>query len=480
MYNEYDIFISYRRDGGFETARIIYDRLRGEGYSVFFDVETLRSGRFNTALYDKIEQCTDFIAVLSPGSLDRCQKEDDWLRFEIAHAIKNDKNVIPIMTRGFEMPPPNSLPPDIAELTIYSGLKASPEFFDAFLARLLAFLKSGLSCRPHSLLPQRPEEAQWHYVEGDREEGPVTLAELAPRITPETEVWRSGMESWVAAGQVPELKEKLRPPRQKPPIVVQPPKRTQEPAAGETRVFADIEMVWCPPGEFLMGSPRSEKQRERGEGPQHCVTFAQGFWLGKYAVTQAEWKAAMGNNPSHFTGDARLPVESLLWIDCLEFIERLNLRSEGLFRLPSEAEWEYACRAGTITPFYYGDTLSPEQANYNGILGYGNGNIDIYREKTTPVGSFPPNAWGLYDMHGNVWEWCQDWYHDSYEDAPTDGSAWDSEQPSSFGDLRLLYRVLRGGSWDSSAGDCRSAYRHDDVPRLEFDIAGFRLARHPQ
>ena len=142
MNNEYDIFISYRRDGGYETARIIYERLRGEGYRVFFDVEALRSGKFNAELYRKIEQCRDFIVVLAPGSLDRCENEDDWLRLEIAHAIKHDRNVVPVMTRGFEMPSRHTLPPDIAELVIYNGPKASHEYFDAFLDLLIKFLKS--------------------------------------------------------------------------------------------------------------------------------------------------------------------------------------------------------------------------------------------------------------------------------------------------------------------------------------------------
>jgi len=153
MSGEYDIFISYRRDGGFETARIIYERLRGQGYSVFFDVETLRSGKFNNELYRKIEQCRDFIVVLAPGSLDRCENEGDWLRLEIAHAIKHDKNVVPVMTRGFEMPTPESLPPDIADLTVYNGPKASREYFDAFLELLLKFLKSA----PHT--PPSPAAA---------------------------------------------------------------------------------------------------------------------------------------------------------------------------------------------------------------------------------------------------------------------------------------------------------------------------------
>jgi formylglycine-generating enzyme required for sulfatase activity len=230
-------------------------------------------------------------------------------------------------------------------------------------------------------------------------------------------------------------------------------------------------MVWCPPGEFMMGSPKSEPERQDREGQQHRVTLSRGFWLGKYAVTQAQWKAVMGSNPSAFTGDDRLPVENVSWNDCQEFLERLSLKGEDAFRLPSETEWEYACRAGTITPFHFGETLSTDLANYDGNYTYANGKKGAYREKTVPVGSFPPNAWGLHDMHGNVWEWCQDWYHDSYAGAPTDGSA--RENPK--GD----YRVLRGGSWSNLPGFCRAAFRYLVNPDLRFVSYGFRLSRTP-
>ena len=170
-----------------------------------------------------------------------------------------------------------------------------------------------------------------------------------------------------------------------------------------------MKFVWIPPGTFLMGSPKEEREREDNE-TQHKVTLTKGFYMGIHLVTQEQWQAVTGNNPSEFKGEKNLPVDTVSWEDCQEFIKKLREKDKKLYRLPTEAEWEYACRAGTKTPFHFGETISTDQANYNGDYVYGNGKKGKYREKTTPVGSFPANAWGLHDMHGNVWEWCEDWY----------------------------------------------------------------------
>lgn len=231
-----------------------------------------------------------------------------------------------------------------------------------------------------------------------------------------------------------------------------------------------LELVWIPKGTFIMGSPEEEQGRYGSEGPQHDVTFRRGFWLGKYEVTQAQWEAVMGNNPSYFAGDGRLPVEYVSWNDCQEFLNKLNARVGGAFRLPSEAEWEYACRAGTSTPFYFGETLSTDQANYDGNYIYGAGKQGVYRRRTTPVGSFPANAWGLHDMHGNVWEWCKDdWHGSTYEGAPDEGSAWVDSPRGSL-------RVHRGGSWNYDPRGCRSANRGRGTPVYRDYYLGFRLA----
>jgi formylglycine-generating enzyme required for sulfatase activity len=191
--------------------------------------------------------------------------------------------------------------------------------------------------------------------------------------------------------------------------------------------------------------------------------------LGKYQVTQEEWAAVMRENPSRFKGDDRLPVENVSWNDCQEFIKRLNGRKDGyVYRLPSEAEWEYACRAGTTTPFSFGETLTTAQANYDGNYPYGGGPKGEYRKKTTRVGSFPPNAWGLHDMHGNVWEWCQDGWYENYDGAPTDGRVREQDSDN--------VRVVRGGSWLDYAGGCRSALRNRGAPDYRDGFVGVRLA----
>ncbi len=246
------------------------------------------------------------------------------------------------------------------------------------------------------------------------------------------------------------------------------PRPKKDPRSGTVEVVdldkgVTLELVWIPKGAFLMGSPEDEQGRWDSEGPQHEVTLRRGFWLGKYPVTQAQWKAVMGNNPSNFTGDGRLPVEQVSWEYCQEFITKLNARLEGAFRLPSEAEWEYACRAGTQTRFYWGDdpdeTIIKDYAWYYGNSGH----------RTHPVGEKLPNAWGLYDMSGNVWEWCEDDWHNPYEGAPDDGSAWVDIPRGSD-------RVGRGGGWDYDPRICRSACRFGGTPGNRIDCLGFRLA----
>jgi formylglycine-generating enzyme required for sulfatase activity len=237
-----------------------------------------------------------------------------------------------------------------------------------------------------------------------------------------------------------------------------------------------LELVAVPGGTFTMGSPSRERDRSGDEGPQHQVTV-QPFYMGKYEVTQAQWRAVaslskvsrdLNPDPSHFKGD-NLPVESVSWEDAMEFCARLSRTTGRTYRLPTEAEWEYACRGGSTTPFAFGETITPELVNYDGSYPYGSASKGTYRERTTPVGFMGvANAFGLYDMHGNVWEWCMDYWHESYNGAPMDGSAWETA-----GDTR--YRVLRGGSWVVNAHECRSALRLRQNPVNRYYLIGFRV-----
>ena len=227
-----------------------------------------------------------------------------------------------------------------------------------------------------------------------------------------------------------------------------------------------LEMVKIPGGRFLMGSPDTEAERRSTEGPQHYVDVPE-FFMGKYAVTQGQWEAVMGNNPSYFKGASR-PVEKVSWYDATKFCQKLSQITGKKYSLPSESQWEYACRAGTTTPFYFGETITSELVNYRGSSTYADAPKGIYRTETTNVGIFLPNAFGLYDMHGNVWEWCADEWHNNYDGAPTDGSVWlDGDKDKS---------PLRGGSWFDLPTFCRSAirifYLRRDVHSL---IIGFRL-----
>jgi sulfatase modifying factor 1 len=258
-----------------------------------------------------------------------------------------------------------------------------------------------------------------------------------------------------------------------PPLTIERPPWASGTGKDAYGQFAEIKVAdvvqrfrWIKPGRFLMGSPTDEPERFDDE-VQHEVTLSRGFWLADTACTQALWQAVTGANPSQFKDDARNPVETVSWNDVQAFLAALDRRVPGLYaRLPTEAEWEYACRVGTTTPFSFGDKVTPEQVNYNGDFPYAGGEKGLYREKTVPAGSLPANPWGLYEMHGNVWEWCADWYVD-YPTAP---------QVDPTGPQTGDERVLRGGSWYTYGGYARCARRSGLVPVYRYLYIGFRFA----
>ena len=264
-----------------------------------------------------------------------------------------------------------------------------------------------------------------------------------------------------------------------------------------------LTLVEIPAGTFLMGSPTSEPEQAYFEGPQHEVKLAS-FFISQTPITQAQWREVAGwqplpaerwgrdlsPDPSHFQKREGLfeaeantdnrPVENVSWLDAMEFCSRLSQRTGRTYTLPSEAQWEYSCRAETATPFHFGGTISSELANFDGNYAYANEPTGIYREQTTPVGLFPANAWGLHDMHGNVLEWCLDEWHDSYEGAPTDGRAWVDAAEGEKSKESVNARLLRGGSWFDLPGLCRSAFRdHFDPDYANFNV-GFRVVCLPQ
>jgi formylglycine-generating enzyme required for sulfatase activity len=222
-----------------------------------------------------------------------------------------------------------------------------------------------------------------------------------------------------------------------------------------------LDMVRIPGGTFQMGSTASKREQ-----PIHNVTVAP-FFMGKYQITQAQYESIMGKNPSSLKG-AEFPVEQVSWNDAVEFCRRISEKCGNLYRLPSEAEWEYACRAGTKTPFCFGETITKDLVNYNGFYCDAYDPQGQYRAKTIPVGMFQPNNFGLYDMHGNVWEWCADHWHQNYMRAPIDGSAWLDKNDKDF-------RLIRGGALNSEQRYCRSAYRGYNTPDYRDTTFGFRV-----
>lgn len=272
------------------------------------------------------------------------------------------------------------------------------------------------------------------------------------------------------------------------PVPTQASKIASAPPSGKVRKSSiGIELVYVPPGNFGMGSSAEEiaeavsfrkkyssdakPEDFANETPGHKVTIKEGFWIGRFEVTQAQWQAVTGDNPSKFADcGGNCPVESVSWDDVQIFLKQLNARdSQYEYRLPSEAEWEYAARAGTTTVFHFGKSLNSSQANFDGNYPYAS-TKNQYLEKTTAVGSYQPNRFGLYDMHGNVWEWCADIYNGNFRDLPTDGSANDSSATNSNA------RVLRGGAWNVSGDDLRSANRSSYTPSARFNNFGFRVA----
>ena len=274
-----------------------------------------------------------------------------------------------------------------------------------------------------------------------------------------------------------------------PKVRIQIHRRTQSFQLFEERLSdgINLEMMLIPEGSFMMGSPEDEEGRYDNEGPQHRVTVPQ-FFMSRYPITQEQWKTVVSQvgtidreldlDPSHFKGNKH-PVERVSWYDAMEFCARLSKMTGEEYRLPSEAEWEYACRAGTTTPFFFGETITTDLANYCGVDeeiagetypgAYGRGEIGLDRKETTSIDEFDVvNAFGLSNMHGNVWEWCLDHWHENYQGAPQDGNAWVDS-----GDLK--HRIIRGGAWEFDPAVCRSASRDGFNPEGERSSFGFRV-----
>ena len=416
------IFINYRRETDKDAAGRLHSWLQNAFSSegVFIDVDNIGVGRnFVEEISASIAQCDIVLAVIGPAWAEakdreggrRLENPKDWVRIELEAALKQKKTVIPVLINDAEMPSASRLPESLAPLTEINAARLTHERYGADIrGRIEAIRDTRAEARAQ-----------------EREE--LTKPDWASAMGRD----QFGRWSEISVGGA---RQKLR---------------------------------GIAPGQFLMGSPATEEGRLDWEGPQHEVTISKGFWLFDTACTQALWQAVMGDNPSRF-GGANRPVETVSWNEAQDFITKINTLVPGLkLSLPSEALWEYACRAGTTTPFSFGENITPAQVNYDGNYPYRGGSKGLYREETVPVGSLPANGWGLYEMHGNVCEWCADAFHLNYEGAPSDGSVWD--------DAKAANRVMRGGSWGFRAPGVRSAFRFAFGPAYRHDNIGFRCAR---
>lgn len=446
------VFIGYRRDDSAGHAGRLHDRLESEfGRDLLFmDVDAIPLGsEFTRVLADALAKCDIFLAIIGPNWIHardesgqrRLENPGDYVRMEIAAALRRKIPVIPVLLNNTPMPRAEHLPDDLKSLALRHGLAVRHESFHSDVDKLVSTI------RRYSSIGDLVAQGR---------------LEIDARIT------HGAPEGWFKPGE------------------------------GRVEHFKDHdvapEMVVIPKGSFAMGSSEAEIasirlqhpgfQAER-EAPRHSVTLLAPFAAGKFAVTFDEWDAFAvdggrnGYRPSdEGWGRSKRPVINVTWTDAKAYVEWLSQKTGKSYRLLSEAEREYVTRAGVSSMrYWWGSTISPGQANYFDVSGNaskvdaaGRVQLDVPEMRTLPVESFEPNPWGLYQVHGNVWEWCEDVWHPTYNGAPSDGTAWTAD-----GDTAI--RVVRGGGWDSPDLFLRSAARsyHRENARLE--TVGFRVAR---
>lgn len=429
------IFISYRRefDAGW-AGRLAADLKRNlPDRPVFHDIASIEIGEdFGIAIERALGHCAVLLVVIGPRWLDvqhphggrRIDDEDDWVRIEILAGLKGNLRVVPVLMGGAAMPRGNQLPDALKPLVRRNAHEITDKRWDFDLGELLKALR----------------RVSTHAEGKDGAEGPSQVGHPTVVATPLPRI--------LVAHDLP--------------------------APGTVfRHGPDFtELVVVPSGHFLMGSPQDEKDRDENEGPCHPVSVARPFAVGRYPVTFAEWDAFVAaGGTTHRPDDKgwgrdRQPVIHVSWDDAQAYVAWLRDRTGQPYRLLSEAEWEYAARAGSQTRYPWGDEPGKDKANFWGSSS------KFKLKRTGPVGSFPANAFGLYDMIGNVREWVEDRWHANYQDAPDDGRPWDGSGEA---------RTVRGGSWNSPSYYCRAACRDREAPSSRCNNLGFRVccARAP-
>lgn len=499
----YDIFISYRREGGKNYARVIKPELEKRGFKVFLDFDELKDGKFDQRILDAIDDAPIFMLILSNGCLDRCVNDDDWVRQEILHADRSGKHIVPVEVDKSFRQMPDMVPDDVKNVVGQHQFSQvdSETLLQASMDELVHY-----RIRPYITVAVPESDGAEIHIETDAdctilrfqkalgiarvgEDAVVRLKKGKHKLEFVSLKVDSVRQSNVV--EVPDndysdfievrLKEKLesldraareqREAEERRIREAEERKRREEEEARRKREEAErtsdkvyrvggveFKMVYVEGGTFTMGATAEQGDDAFDGGkPAHKVTLS-GYHIGEVPVTQALWKAVMGGNPSSSKGDNN-PVENVSWIDCQEFVEKLNRLTGERFRLPTEAEWEYAARGGNRSRGYKyaGSNNIDEVAWYDGNSGY-----NIY-----PVGQKKANELSLYDMSGNVWEWCNDW-NGNYDDAP---------QTNPTGPATDSFRVYRGGSWKDYARRCRVSYRSFGSPSFRYYYLGFRLAR---
>jgi formylglycine-generating enzyme required for sulfatase activity len=464
------VFISYRRHDARYQARMIYDAFQRAlpREHLFMDIDSIPPGAdFVEILEREVGECEIMLALIGSGWIGatdpktgrrRLDNQNDFVRIEIRAALRRGIPVVPVLLDDAQMPEEGDLPNDLKKLVRRQAEFVQFRTFDADVARLMRRL-----------------EVASEAIDADaRRRG--------------AEAKRQAEEQRLRAeGRIPVL------------VGDRERNRTQWILPGSGEPFCDIEggpeMVVVPAGSFMMGSPETEPERYQDESPLHKVTVASPFAVGRHAVTRRQFAAFVnatghkaegvykwtGSDVKHdpkaswrdpgFPQNDGHPITCVNWEDAKAYISWLAGVTGKPYRLLTEAEWEYAARAGTVTPFWWGLSISPAQANYNGDFVYaGGGSKGEYRKGTGPVGDFAANPWGLYNIHGNVWEWCEDIWHDSYVGAPPDASAWLPGGNSSS-------RVVRGGAWLDFPRYLRSACRVRLLTEFRDNYCGFRLGR---
>jgi formylglycine-generating enzyme required for sulfatase activity len=516
------VFISYRRDDSAGHAGRVHDRLAHEFGSnlLFMDVDSIPLGSdFIKVLREEVAKCDTLLAVIGHHWLDaqdaggkrRLDSENDFVRIEIATALQRDIPIIPILLDGAQIPKPEELPADLRGLSARNGLDVRHSSFHVDMDRLIGGLKARAGASPPvaDAKARPPADAinDWRrapaLLVGIIAIACVTAAALwftmAPRSRVRSSTSASNLQTVtpqpgpMVPSSAPATPAATAPATASAPAVAPGPARLA-PVKLQLLTPADErllqpnesfkECATCPvmtviaSGSFSMGSPTTEFGRAGSEGPQHQVTIGHKFAFGRFSVTFDEWDACVadgdcgGYSPAdQGWGRGKRPVVNISWTEANIYLAWLSRKTGRTYRLPTEAEREYAARAGTTTPFWWGSSITTQQANYNGNYAYGDDGVrGEMRGQSLPVDSFMPNPWGLFQMHGNVSEWTQDCWHDNYyTDPPTDGSAW------AIPDCKL--RVRRGGSIGSPPQVLRSASRLSGPQANGQPFIGFRVVR---